>query len=68
MTATTATSVNDLERLDMDFADFEEAPPPATRGSEQRAVIYVPDSRSDEAAWMGAQDEGLGFHSRERTK
>ncbi|WP_280449874.1 hypothetical protein [Nocardia brasiliensis] len=31
-------------------------------------TIYVPDSKSDEAAWMGAQDEGLGFHSRPRTK
>ncbi|NNH74546.1 hypothetical protein HLB23_32650 [Nocardia uniformis] len=58
---------NDLERLAIDADEFEQAPPPevATRGG--REVIYVPDSKSDEAAWMGAQDEGLGFHSRPRT-
>ncbi|MBJ8346560.1 hypothetical protein [Antrihabitans sp. YC2-6] len=61
---------NDLDRLDIDVADLEESPPPkiAGRPAPQREVIYVPDSKSDESAWMGAQDEGLGFHSRERTK
>ncbi|MFH5232035.1 hypothetical protein [Antrihabitans spumae] len=62
--------VNDLDRLDLDAADLEESPPPPIKGAPERRndVIYVPDSRSDESAWMGAQDEGLGFHSRERTK
>ncbi|MGV9412280.1 hypothetical protein ACWDOP_20385 [Nocardia sp. NPDC003693] len=58
---------NDLERLVIDTDEFEQAPPAqVTRGAQD--VIYVPDSKSDEAAWMGAQDEGLGFHSRPRTK
>jgi len=67
-----ATSVlrleNDLERLTLDAEDFEQAPPPELTSRREQEVIYVPDSKSDEAAWMGAQDEGLGFHSRPRTK
>ncbi|GAB4589890.1 hypothetical protein [Nocardia sp. NPDC127526] len=59
---------NDLERLVIDAEEFEQAPPPQVTRSGQQEVIYVPDSKSDEAAWMGAQDEGLGFHSRPRTK
>jgi hypothetical protein len=58
---------NDVERLDIDAQELAECPPPIVPRRE-REVVYVPDSRSDEAAWMGAQDEGLGFHSRERTK
>ncbi|WP_067826422.1 hypothetical protein [Nocardia inohanensis] len=58
---------NDLERLSIDTDEFETAPPPVSPASKQE-TIYVPDSKSDEAAWMGAQDEGLGFHSRPRTK
>jgi hypothetical protein len=59
---------NDLERLEIDTQELEQAPVPAAQPAQRADVIYVPDSRSDEAAWMGAQDEGLGFHSRERTK
>ncbi|WP_063016896.1 hypothetical protein [Nocardia niwae] len=58
---------NDLERLVIDADELEKSPPPEVRRGAQD-VIYVPDSKSDEAAWMGAQDEGLGFHSRPRTK
>ncbi|WP_067695512.1 hypothetical protein [Nocardia jejuensis] len=58
---------NDLERLVIDTEEFEQTPPPAPARATQE-TIYVPDSKSDEAAWMGAQDEGLGFHSRPRTK
>lgn len=58
---------NDLERLLIDADEFEQTPPPAVPGRTAE-TIYVPDSKSDEAAWMGAQDEGLGFHSRPRTK
>ncbi|WP_040785046.1 hypothetical protein [Nocardia pneumoniae] len=57
---------NDLERLAIDADELEQSPPPEVRRRAQD-VIYVPDSKSDEAAWMGAQDEGLGFHSRPRT-
>ena len=58
---------NDLERLVIDADELEQSPPPeVTRRPED--TIYAPDSKSDEAAWMGAQDEGLGFHSRPRTK
>lgn len=61
---------NDVDRLDIDAGDIEQSPPPpvAPRHASGSEVIYVPDSRSDESAWMGAQDEGLGFHSRERTR
>ncbi len=59
---------NDLERLLLDTEDFEQTPPPEIGSRREQEVIYVPDSKSDEAAWMGAQDEGLGFHSRPRTK
>ncbi|KAF0849441.1 MULTISPECIES: hypothetical protein [Nocardia] len=59
---------NDLERLVIDAEDFEQAPPPELAVPRRAEPIYVPDSKSDEAAWMGAQDEGLGFHSRPRTK
>ncbi|MEU7629895.1 hypothetical protein AB0B25_01480 [Nocardia sp. NPDC049190] len=58
---------NDLERLVIDADELEQSPPPAIPRQAQD-TIYVPDSKSDEAAWMGAQDEGLGFHSRPRTK
>lgn len=59
---------NDLERLSIDADEFEHTPPPEVSSKRDEDVIYVPDSKSDEAAWMGAQDEGLGFHSRPRTK
>ncbi|MDL9938161.1 hypothetical protein QSJ18_15520 [Gordonia sp. ABSL1-1] len=59
---------NDLDRLEIDLHDFEHKPPPLKASAHEEAVIYVPDSKSDESAWLGAQDEGLGFHSRERTK
>lgn len=59
---------NDLERLTIDADEFEKSPPPEIAERREQEVIYVPDSKSDEAAWMGAQDEGLGFHSRPRTK
>ncbi|MGW2662949.1 hypothetical protein ACWCW7_18440 [Nocardia tengchongensis] len=56
----------DLARLDMDTDDFEQNPPPATvRGP--RETIYVPDRRSEEALWITALDEGLGYHSHPRT-
>ncbi|WP_330251571.1 hypothetical protein OG874_36400 [Nocardia sp. NBC_00565] len=58
---------NDLERLVIDADELEQSPPQEV-GRRPQETIYVPDSKSDEAAWMGAQDEGLGFHSRPRTK
>ncbi|RMI34034.1 hypothetical protein [Nocardia stercoris] len=59
---------NDVERLGLDADDFEQTPPQQQPAAGRQETIYVPDSKSDEAAWMGAQDEGLGFHSRPRTK
>jgi hypothetical protein len=56
----------DLDRLELDLGELEDAPLSAAPVREPE-VIYVPDAKSDEAAWMGAQDEGLGFHSRART-
>lgn len=56
----------DIDRLDLDVAELAETPP-APKPRSAPDIIYVPDSKSDEAAWMGAQDEGLGFHSRART-
>jgi hypothetical protein len=57
----------DVDRLVEDLSDLEEHTP-APQPRPEREIIYVPDAKSDEAAWMGAQDEGLGFHSRPRTK
>ena len=57
---------NDLERLCIDADEFEQSPPPPVPPRAQEP-IYVPDSKSDESAWMGAQDDGLGFQSRPRT-
>jgi hypothetical protein len=59
---------NDLDRLVIDTDEFEHSPPPEVARRRQQETIYVPDAKSDEAAWMGAQDEGLGFHSRPRTR
>ncbi|MEV4126606.1 hypothetical protein [Nocardia sp. NPDC049707] len=59
---------NDLERLVIDTDEFDQSPPQEIVSRRKDETIYVPDSKSDEAAWMGAQDEGLGFHSRPRTK
>lgn len=60
---------NDIERLTIDVNDLETTPMQSvTVGSQPTEAIYVPELRSDEAAWMGAQDEGLGFHSRKRTQ
>lgn len=61
---------NDIERLTIDVNDLETTPPHAVTITGQPAAepILVPELRSDEAAWMGAQDEGLGFHSRKRTQ
>ena len=59
--------MNDADRLAIDTEELEGSPPPKIARKEAEK-IYVPDSKSDESAWMGAQDEGLGFHSRERTK
>jgi hypothetical protein len=56
----------DVDRLELDLGEFEDAPPPI-KPKREPEIIYVPDAKSDEAAWMGAQDEGLGFHSRPRT-
>ncbi|MFD6352749.1 hypothetical protein [Nocardia tengchongensis] len=58
---------NDLERLVIDTDEFEQTPLQEAPAAKQE-TIYVPDAKHDEAAWMGAQDEGLGFHSRPRTK
>ena len=60
---------NDVERVVIDLRDLESSPPDSIRAAEAPTEhIYVPELRSDEAAWMGAQDEGLGFHSRKRTQ
>lgn len=60
---------NDMERLEIDANDLIEAPPaPMQLRSGEPEKIYVPPAKDNEAAWMGAQDEGLGFHSRKRTR
>ena len=59
---------NDLERLCIDADELEKSPPQQVAVPRGQEPIYVPDSKSDESAWMGAQDEGLGFHSRPRTQ
>ncbi|MFI1915707.1 hypothetical protein [Nocardia sp. NPDC020380] len=59
---------NDLERLVIDADEFEHTPPAQVVTQREQETIYVPDAKHQEQDWLGAQDEGLGFHSRPRTK
>ncbi|WP_199433601.1 hypothetical protein [Qaidamihabitans albus] len=58
--------VNDVERLDIDAVDLDQAPPvPVQPTSADRAnVVPVPDTPYDPALWQGADDEGVGGYQR----
>ena len=54
---------NDVERLEIDAAEFAERPtPPKQRDGEggKPDVVVVPDTPYDPALWLGADDEGVG--------
>ncbi|RLK61529.1 MULTISPECIES: hypothetical protein [Actinokineospora] len=56
---------NDLERIDIDVADFTTAPStPVPRRAEAAEVVVVPDTPYDPALWHGADDEGVGGYQR----
>jgi hypothetical protein len=57
---------NDLERLDIDAADFDTTTP-APRSSTPLEVVVVPDTPYDPKLWQGADDEGVGgYHPQHR--
>ncbi|MBM7776382.1 hypothetical protein JOD54_006586 [Actinokineospora baliensis] len=57
--------VNDIERIDIDAADFTTTPTaPIPRRPEPADVVVVPDTPYDPALWHGADDEGVGGHQR----
>lgn len=60
---------NDVERLEIDASELDQAPPvpaqargaaPADRGD----VVPVPDTPYDPSLWEGADDEGVGGYQR----
>ncbi|GAA2968145.1 hypothetical protein [Actinokineospora diospyrosa] len=57
--------VNDIERIDIDVADFTTTPTaPIPRRPEPADVVVVPDTPYDPALWHGADDEGVGGYQR----
>lgn len=57
---------NDLERLDIDAGDLDQATPvPAQHTPADRSdVVVVPDTPYDPSLWEGADDEGVGGYQR----
>jgi hypothetical protein len=52
--------VNDVERLDIDTADFRtapQAPQPRRPEVSEHEVVVVPDTPYDREMWRGADDE-----------
>lgn len=52
--------VNDVERLDIDTADFRtepDTPAPRTPAVSEHEVVVVPDTPYDREMWRGADDE-----------
>lgn len=59
---------NDLERLEIDLEEFDQAPPvPAqARAADRSNVVMVPDTPYDPSLWHGADDEGVGGYQRDQ--
>ncbi|QWF77642.1 hypothetical protein [Amycolatopsis sp. CA-230715] len=58
---------NDLERLEIDAGELDQAPVPAQAKPDDRAnVVVVPDTPYDPALWQGADDEGVGGYQRDQ--
>jgi hypothetical protein len=57
---------NDIERLDIDTCDLDEAPPVPTQLKAVDRVV-VPDTPYDRSLWHGADDEGVGGYQRDQT-
>jgi len=56
---------NDIERLDIDAVELDEAQPaPIQRTGAAQENIVVPDTPYDESLWQGADDEGVGGYQR----
>lgn len=54
---------NDVERLDIDVAEFDATPPPHQPPREPDLVL-VSDEPYDPSLWRDADDEGVGGHQR----
>ncbi|WP_026361086.1 hypothetical protein [Amycolatopsis nigrescens] len=59
---------NDVERLDIDANELDEAPPvPAQpKAVDREEVVVVPDTPYDPSLWHGADDEGVGGYQRDQ--
>ncbi|MDQ3404115.1 MAG: hypothetical protein M3548_12060 [Actinomycetota bacterium] len=58
---------NDIERLDIDAADFTDAPTapkPRHPSAIEGEVVVISDTPYDPALWHGADDEGVGGYQR----
>ncbi|GLZ38637.1 hypothetical protein [Actinokineospora sp. NBRC 105648] len=56
---------NDIERIDIDAADFSATPTaPVPRQAADAEVVVIPDTPYDPALWHGADDEGVGGYQR----
>lgn len=52
---------NDVERLDIDAAEFGgTTQTPAPRAPIHQQIVVIPDTPYDPELWRGADDEGIG--------
>lgn len=58
--------LNDVERLDIDVAEFDTPIPAQPKPRTPDDVVKIPDTPYDPALWRGADDEGVGGHNREQ--
>lgn len=58
--------LNDVERLDIDVAEFEGPVPEQPKPRTPEQVVKIPDAPYDPALWRGADDEGVGGYHREQ--
>ncbi|MFC4004627.1 hypothetical protein ACFS2C_24910 [Prauserella oleivorans] len=57
--------VNDVDRLDIDALDLDQAVPVPSQSTAAERVP-VPDTPYDPSLWDGADDEGVGGYHREQ--
>jgi hypothetical protein len=59
---------NDVDRLDIDAGDLDQAPPvpPQAKPADRSNVVVVPDTPYDPSLWQDADDEGVGGYQRDQ--
>ncbi|HKN52596.1 MAG TPA: hypothetical protein VJX66_08855 [Amycolatopsis sp.] len=57
---------NDVERLDIDSADLDNAQPAVPAQAKPVERVQVPDTPYDPSLWHGADDEGVGGYKRDQ--